>query len=284
VPGSPDSPSDSPAGLDDALDELYGVAPAEFMAARKDLGDRLRAAGHTDAAKELARVRRPTTAAWALNRLAREHVDLVDEVVEQTRALEVAQADARPGEAADVRGAMTARREALRVAADAAVAIAARVTDKPENHREAIVAALEAAGLDQNRFGVTFPASSRKSDAKTAPRRRPAAKPASRPSDEDDRMRRAEGERVAARADLEAAEAAADAAVARADAGSTAADAAGARVAEAERAVDRAKAELEAAKREARTARADAQALRRASDAAAKVAETARRRLANLGG
>jgi hypothetical protein len=280
MPGSPDSP----AGLEDALGELYGVAPDEFMATRKQLGERLRAAGHTDAAKELARARRPTTAVWALNRLAREHGDLVDDVVEQTRALEAAQAGARPGGAADVRGAMTARREALRAAADAAVAIAGRVTDKPENHRDAIVAALEAAGLDHNRSGVSFPASSRKSDAKTAPRPRSPAKPAPRPSGEDDRARRTEGERDAARAELDAAEAAAGAAAERADAGGTAADAAGERVAEAERAVDRARSDLEAAKREARAARADAQALRRASDAAAKVAETARRRLANLGG
>src|SRR5680860_366355 len=120
--------------LDEALDELYGVTPDDFMAVRNALRDRLREAGEADAAKELARARRPTTAAWALNQLAREHSDLVEDVLDQTRELEAVQAGARPGHADEVREAMTARRQALSAAADAAVAIATRITEKAESY------------------------------------------------------------------------------------------------------------------------------------------------------
>jgi hypothetical protein len=279
--------SESPPGLEEALDELYGVAPDDFMAARSALRDRLRDAGHAEAAKELARARRPTTAAWALNQLAREHSELVDDVLEQTRELESAQAHARPGQADEVREAMAARRRALAAAADAGVAIAARSTEKAENHREAILATLEAGSIDDAgaaalRTGrhvrdtpgrAGFPAAS---TPKRTVRRRPAApkEPAAENMEE----------REGARAALEAAEEEARDAAERAEHGATAARGAEQRVTAAETAISEAQAALRAAKSEARDARATAQELRRAADAAAKAVEVARRRFSNLGG
>ncbi|MGH9030800.1 MAG: hypothetical protein ACRDY4_01225 [Acidimicrobiia bacterium] len=282
----PDAP-ESPPGLEEALDELYAAAPDDFMTARNAVRDRLREAGQPDAAKEVARARRPTTAAWALNQLAREHSELVEEVLDRTRELEAAQAQAVPGQADEVRQAMTARRQALSAAADAAVAIAARITEKAQNHRDHIMATLEAGSLDEGgaaalRAGrhvrdtpgrVGFPTVSA---TKRPARRRPA--PVNTPGAEQ------VGQQEGARAELEAAEEAARAAAERAEAGAAAAREAEERVAEAERALDQAKAQLRTAKREARDARGSVQGLKRAAGGAAKVAEAARRRLTNLGG
>jgi hypothetical protein len=282
--------------LDEALDELYGVMPDEFMTARSALRDRLRDAGESAAAKELARARRPTTAAWALNQLAREHAELVEAVLDQTRELEAAQAGARPGQAGEVRAAMAARRRALGDAAAAAVAIAARITENAESYREPVIATLDAGSLDENGAAALlagrhvrdspgrsgFPPASAPT---RAARRRPAApkQPATDHAGQDDREDRA-GERDAARTALGAAEAEARDAAERAEAGAAAARDAETRIADAETAIDRAKADLRAAKSDARDARAAAQELRRAADAAAKVAEVARRRSSNLGG
>lgn len=274
--------------LDEALDELYGVSPDDFMARRSALRDRLREAGESDAAKELARARRPTTAAWALNQLAREHSELVEDVLDQTRELEAAQAGALPGQAAEVREAMAARRTALGVAADAAVAITARITEKAESYREPMIATLEAGSLDEGgaaalRAGrhvrdtpgrAGFPAAAPTAKRAAGGRRRSAKATAVEPVEA----------RAAARTALAGAEQEARDAAERAEAGAAAARDAAARIAEAETAIDQAKANLRTAKIEARDARAAAQELRRAADAAAKVAEVARRRSSTLGG
>lgn len=135
--------------LDGALDELYGVAVKDFVPTRKSLADDLRAAGDPAGAKQLAAARRPTTAAWALNRLAREHPELVDEVLERSAELRSIQAQASSGTAGDLRQASADRRNALTAAADAAVALAAEIATNPEAHRDSIAATLEAASVDE---------------------------------------------------------------------------------------------------------------------------------------
>lgn len=54
-----------------AADELYGVRPAEFVAARKRLAAAARDAGDRALAKRIGGLRRPTLSAWAVNLLAR---------------------------------------------------------------------------------------------------------------------------------------------------------------------------------------------------------------------
>lgn len=58
--------------LQDALDELYSVDPAHFVATRKQLVARLRDADEKELAKTVAGLRKPTVAAAAINALARE--------------------------------------------------------------------------------------------------------------------------------------------------------------------------------------------------------------------
>src|SRR5258706_12629024 len=77
--------------LEDALDELYGVDPSEFVAVRKRLSSSLRSAGDKEAAKELLAARRPSTSAWALNQVARRQPQVIESLLEASRALFAAQ-------------------------------------------------------------------------------------------------------------------------------------------------------------------------------------------------
>lgn len=56
--------------VDDDLDSLYGTRPEEFTARRKELAAAARQGGDAEAAKAIAAARRPTMAAWVVNRLA----------------------------------------------------------------------------------------------------------------------------------------------------------------------------------------------------------------------
>jgi hypothetical protein len=55
---------------DDGLDELYAVPPKEFTAARTRLATAARRRGDTEAATRISAARKPTAAAWIVNRLA----------------------------------------------------------------------------------------------------------------------------------------------------------------------------------------------------------------------
>lgn len=78
------------AGLRSIAQELYGRPLSEFIAARKkaaaDAGDKA-------LAKQVTALRKPSSAAWAVNALARERAELVEEVVELGEQLRDAQSD-----------------------------------------------------------------------------------------------------------------------------------------------------------------------------------------------
>ncbi|OBF90507.1 hypothetical protein A5790_17150 [Mycobacterium sp. 852002-51152_SCH6134967] len=63
---------------DDALDELYAAKLEDFTALRTKLAGEAKKRGDADAAKRISAARKPTTAAWVVNRLA-----LADEEVTQ---------------------------------------------------------------------------------------------------------------------------------------------------------------------------------------------------------
>ncbi len=54
----------------DELDELYEVKPEEFTALRTKLAAAAKQRGDADTAKQISAARKPTTAAWVVNRLA----------------------------------------------------------------------------------------------------------------------------------------------------------------------------------------------------------------------
>jgi len=72
-------------------DELYGLPPDEFVPARDDRVAAAKEAGNRDLARALARLRRPTKAAWLANLLARHRTEQLDGLVALARSLTQAQ-------------------------------------------------------------------------------------------------------------------------------------------------------------------------------------------------
>ncbi|MQA76515.1 MAG: hypothetical protein GEU88_19700, partial [Solirubrobacterales bacterium] len=143
--------------VDERLDELYREHPDGFVAGRDRLAKDLRDAGDREQADRLKKLRRPTVAAWAINRAALESPAQLQAFAEASRELEEAQARALEGGdegAARWRAAAAREREATGAVVDAAEAlasegIAARVlnnaTWRPLDH-EALEAAARETG------------------------------------------------------------------------------------------------------------------------------------------
>jgi uncharacterized protein YhaN len=79
--------------VDDDLDTLYGVRPEEFTALRKELAAAARKRGDAEAAKVIAAARRPTVAAWLVNRLVREDPSARRRMSDLSDALRAAHAE-----------------------------------------------------------------------------------------------------------------------------------------------------------------------------------------------
>jgi hypothetical protein len=88
VPESTDQPT---ADLDDIADALYALPPDEFVPARDDRVASAKEAGDRDLARAVARLRRPTRAAWLANLLARHRTEQLDGLVALARGLAQAQ-------------------------------------------------------------------------------------------------------------------------------------------------------------------------------------------------
>jgi hypothetical protein len=97
-----------------AGDELFGLPPEEFVAARDELARRLRREGDAEAAKQVKALRRPPLSAWAVNRLARERGRALGPLLAAGERLRAAHQAALSGEgAAELRSAAKAEREAV---------------------------------------------------------------------------------------------------------------------------------------------------------------------------
>ncbi len=77
--------------LDAAVDELYGLAPEEFLARRTALAATAKRAGDVGLARQITALRKPTVAAWAVNLLARRRPDALDRLSELAARLREAQ-------------------------------------------------------------------------------------------------------------------------------------------------------------------------------------------------
>jgi hypothetical protein len=190
---------DGPGGTDD----LYALDPNDFVAGRNDLAKALRKAGDRRQADEVAKLRRPTPAAWAVNQLVRRHRPEVEELVRRGEALRAAQDDALAGgEPGDLRQAGRARRDAVAGLAERAEELLTARGGTAGAHAGEVTATLEAASLDAGAaaevlggrlaaelrppsgFGVfDLPAGA------PAPKRAPAA-PEADPAPDDGRQRR----------------------------------------------------------------------------------------------
>src|SRR5947199_457304 len=78
-------------------DDLYGLPLDEFIARRGDLAKGLRKSGRRDAAGEVAALRKPSVAAWAVNQLVRTQHDAVADLFAAGDELRAAQSDLLDG-------------------------------------------------------------------------------------------------------------------------------------------------------------------------------------------
>lgn len=144
---------DDPGSTVDGVGELYALDPGDFVAARDDLVRRLRKAGDRDLAAEVAKLRRPSPAAWAVNQLARRHPEAVEDLLrvgealqaEQGRALGGGQPGTGPG---GLRQAARARRDAVARLVEMAEAVLAE-RGGVAGAAGGVASTLEAASLDQ---------------------------------------------------------------------------------------------------------------------------------------
>jgi hypothetical protein len=113
----------SAAASEERLDELYHEQPEGFVAGRDRLVKDLRAAGDRDEAERVKKLRRPTIAAWLINRAALSSPAQVEEFAEASRQLEDAQGRALEGKdegAAEWRAAAERERDATAALLDVA--------------------------------------------------------------------------------------------------------------------------------------------------------------------
>ena len=90
--------------------ELYALPPDRFIAARDEAVAQARSAGDREAAARLAKLRRPTVAAWLVNLLALHRPEQVGELLDLAAAMREAQHGLR-GE--ELRHLSTRRRETI---------------------------------------------------------------------------------------------------------------------------------------------------------------------------
>jgi hypothetical protein len=79
------------AALDEVAEELYGVPPEEFVAARTTARDRAKGVGDKELAAAVAALPKPTTAAWVCNLLVRRQPAEVAQLTELGELLRQAQ-------------------------------------------------------------------------------------------------------------------------------------------------------------------------------------------------
>src|SRR3954470_17169884 len=105
--------ADSSRVVDDEADRLYGLPLEQFTAERDAAAKALRKAGDREAAAVLAKLQKPTAAAWAANQIARTEPDVRDEFLAAGAALREAQEATLSGDAGGLREATRAQRAAV---------------------------------------------------------------------------------------------------------------------------------------------------------------------------
>ena len=134
-----------------AARKLYGLPLGEFTRARDDLARRLRKEGRRDEADAVKGLRKPTTAAWALNQLARRREADVARLLAAGERLRQAQAELlEGGEREELDSAAAAERELVAALARDAAAIAADAgTGASDTLSEKLRATLHAVAADE---------------------------------------------------------------------------------------------------------------------------------------
>ncbi len=107
----------------DPDDHLYGLPLEEFTPARDAAAKELRKAGDRETAARVAKLPKPTPAAWTANQVAREQPELIEALLDAGAALRAAQDAAVSGHGGrGLREATLAQRGAVDAVMDAATA------------------------------------------------------------------------------------------------------------------------------------------------------------------
>jgi hypothetical protein len=85
----------------EVADALYDEPPDRFIAARNELAARLKEDGDVGASKDVSALRKPTVAAWAVDRLARDHARDIEALIEVGKKLASAQREVAGGGGVD---------------------------------------------------------------------------------------------------------------------------------------------------------------------------------------
>ena len=213
------------ADVTEVEDRLYGADLDEFVKERAAAVKELRSEGRRDDAAVVAKLAKPSVAAWIVNRVAHDEPGLMNDLLDAGARVRDVQLGA--GSAADLRTAAEQQEAALRaVMRKAEKAAAARGSSTPatlEKVRETLRAgALDADLAEQVRrgvlvreqravgfpLGVSVPAERRRPAVakRVQKERRPAAKPQPRDEVAAKRVQRATAAAEAARDDLASAE------------------------------------------------------------------------------
>ncbi|MFI7422110.1 hypothetical protein [Nonomuraea sp. NPDC049684] len=165
--------------LDEVAGRLYAVPPAEFTAARAAEVRAAKEAGDVRLSRDIAKLRKPTVSAWAVNRLAREHPAELAELLgvgERLRAAWQAQDAGALAELTRSRGEATAK--VARLARQGGGLSAAAASEVDQTLDAAVV---DAGAADQVRAGrLAKPLSY--SGFAPAPATAPSTAPATTPS------------------------------------------------------------------------------------------------------
>ena len=133
-----------------APEDLYGLPLEEFTSARDALARELKTAGRKDEAAVVKALRKPSVAAWALNRVARDHPEAVAALRSAGADLRAAQAEAMSGDAGRLRAAGRAlSAEIDRVAALAADALLSAGRPASPAQQERFASTLRTAAVDE---------------------------------------------------------------------------------------------------------------------------------------
>ena len=120
--------------VDELTARLYSSAPEDFVKVRGEGARQLKAAGQQDAAADFAKLAKPSVPAWAVNLLATQRGDVIDDVVRHGE--ELRDAHTGGGGAKQIRAAHQARQDAIRRATDVAVELTGRQVSEVASRRD----------------------------------------------------------------------------------------------------------------------------------------------------
>ena len=132
------------------LDALYREPPDGFVSGRNALAKELRESGDREAAEEVKALRRPSVAAWLLNRVSLERPKDIARFADATERLQSAQSEALAGGSANkLREAAADEREQIERLVEAARELASGTDAKVnERHYEQLADTLRAGATD----------------------------------------------------------------------------------------------------------------------------------------